>query len=241
MGKRGAVLTTALLLAASTAFSVWAAPFAARYTYSSAGYLFEKFSHPDSAPQQPDGLVDYIGDGAVAAYDQGQGARGQSYSWAAIAYGDALYVSTNYASLPQTLNMMDTILGETFDKDVMAAELKALYNGSFFYGEEDGANTGGVLVKFDVNTGEMKVLMSRATTGQACAQKFGIYPLVVAQTRKFSALQTRSKPFPESGMATNRPKRYLNSSRIKAMRSTNSLLFLLKCSICYCNFRFEIE
>ena len=169
LGKRGAVLTTALLLAASTAFSVWAAPFAARYTYSSAGYLFEKFSHPDSATQQPDGLVDYIGDGAVAAYDQGQGARGQSYSWAAIAYGDALYVSTNYASLPQTLNMMDTILGETFDKDVMAAELKALYNGSFFYGEEDGANTGGVLVKFDVNTGEMKVLMSRATTGQACA------------------------------------------------------------------------
>ena len=157
--RRGAVLTTAALLAVSTAFSVLAAPFAARYTYSGAGYLFEKFSHPDTALQQPDGLVDYLGDGAVAAYDQGQGARGQSYSWAAIAYGGALYVSTNYASLAQTLNMMDTILGETFDKDVMAAELKALYNGSFFYGEEDGANTGGVLVKFDINTGEMKVLI----------------------------------------------------------------------------------
>ena len=88
---------------------------------------------------------------------------------AAIAYGDALYVSTNYASLVQTLNMMDSILGESFNKELMAAELKALYNGSFFYGEEDGANTGGVLVKFDIHTGEMKVLMSRATTGQACA------------------------------------------------------------------------
>ncbi len=167
--KRGAAFAAAAVLAASTALSVFAAAFTARYTYTGAGYQFEKFSHPDSAPKQPDGLVDYVGNGAVAAYDEGQGARGQSYSWAAIAYGDALYVSTNYASLVQTLNMMDSILGESFNKDLMAAELKALYNGSFFYGEEDGANTGGVLVKFDIHTGEMKVLMSRATTGQACA------------------------------------------------------------------------
>ena len=167
--KRGAALAAGTLLAVSTALNVFAAPFTARYTYSGGGYLFEKFSHPDVGLKQPDGLVDYTGNGSVAAYDEGQGARGQSYSWASIAYGDSLYVSTNYASLPQTLNMMDSILGETFDHELMSAELKALFNGSFFYGEEDGANTGGVLVKFDVNTGEMKVLMSRATTGQAAA------------------------------------------------------------------------
>lgn len=167
--KRSAALAVGTMLAVSTAVNVFAAPFTARYTYTGADYLFEKFSHPESGTKQPDGLVDYIGNGQVAAYDQGQGARGQSYSWAAITYGDYLYVSTNYASLPQTLNMMDSILGEKFDHEMMAAELDALFNGSFFYGEEDDANTGGVLVKFNVHTGEMKVLMSRATTGQAAA------------------------------------------------------------------------
>ena len=153
IAKRTTALAVGTMLAVSTAVNVFAAPFTARYTYTGADYLFEKFSHPESGTKQPDGLVDYVGNGQVAAYDQGQGARGQSYSWAAITYGDYLYVSTNYASLAQTLNMMDSVLGEKFDHEMMAAELDALFNGSFFYGEEDDANTGGVLVKFNVHTG----------------------------------------------------------------------------------------
>ena len=43
LGKRGAVLTTALLLAASTAFSVWAAPFAALGFITYHGMTAEQF------------------------------------------------------------------------------------------------------------------------------------------------------------------------------------------------------
>lgn len=40
-----------------------------------------------------------------------------------------------------------------------------LYNGTFFTGEEDGGNAGGILTKIDTVTGEVTVLMSKCTTG----------------------------------------------------------------------------
>lgn len=162
---------TALVISIAAVIGCCAAAFAASFpvTYTGNGYLFEKFSHPDKDVMTPDGLVDYMGGGALADHDENQGARGQSYSWAAITYGDYLYVATNYASLTQTLNMMDSILEEHFDHEVMAAQLKALFNGTFFYGEEDGATAGGVLVKFNIHTGEMTTLMSKTLNGQSCA------------------------------------------------------------------------
>ena len=139
------------------------------------GYLFEKISHPTKGTMSPDGIVDYIGDGAVkiaGADDEyyNAGDRGQSYSWSALAYGDWLYVGTCYAAMGNTLTLMDGVLGDKFDKDVMEAGLKAMFNNTFFYGQvkEDGTpdkDSNGILVKVNTKTGEMKLLMSDSLNG----------------------------------------------------------------------------
>ena len=52
------------------------------------GYSFEKLSHPTVGTSQPDGIVDYQGNGAVAVPGadgntaNNEGDRGQSYTWA---------------------------------------------------------------------------------------------------------------------------------------------------------------
>ena len=140
------------------------------YTYDAGDYTFGKISHADKATGQPDGLVDYTGDGTVAATGtvegaDGQGDRGQSYSWAAMAYGDYVYVGTCYAAMGSTLSAMDSVMGHKFDEEVMRAELNAIFNGTFFYGQEDGGNSGGVLVKINVHTGEMKLIMAKSVNG----------------------------------------------------------------------------
>ena len=131
-------------------------------------YQAEKFSHPASPLKTTDGIVDYVGGGVVSAHDQGQGDRGQSYSWAAIARGDDVYVSTCYNAMGNTLTLMDSALGLHFDKETMTALLNVLYNGAFYVGETDGGAAGGVLVKVNAKTGQVKLLMSKATTNENC-------------------------------------------------------------------------
>ena len=120
-----------------------------------------------------DGIVDYIGDGAVNVItdpsdpNYNAGDRGQNYSWSAVAYGDWMYVGTCYSAMGNTLTLMQNILGDKFDKDVMEAGLKAMFNGTFYYGHEDGADSGGILVKVNTKTGEIKLLMSNSLNGYA--------------------------------------------------------------------------
>lgn len=142
------------------------------YTYDAGDYTFGKISHADKATGQPDGLVDYTGDGTVAVTGtvegaDGQGDRGQSYSWAAMAYGDYVYVGTCYAAMGKTLSAMDNVMGHKFDEEIMRAELNAVFNGTFFYGEEDGGVPDGILVKINVHTGEVKLLMANSLNGIA--------------------------------------------------------------------------
>ena len=146
-------------------------------TYSKGDYTFGKISHPDKAQTTTDGLVDYLGGGKVGVTGQdqgatGQGDQGQSYSWAAVGYGDWMYVGTCYAASGSTIQLMGSALGSKLDKEVMSAALKTLYNGTFFYGheKEDGTpdeDSKGILVKINVKTGELKLLMSNSTTGQS--------------------------------------------------------------------------
>ena len=146
-------------------------------TYSKGDYTFGKISHPDKAQATTDGLVDYLGGGKVGVTGQdqgatGQGDQGQSYSWAAVGYGDWMYVGTCYAASGSTIQLMGSALGSKLDKEVMSAALKTLYNGTFFYGheKEDGMpdeDSKGILVKINVKTGELKLLMSNSTTGQS--------------------------------------------------------------------------
>lgn len=136
-------------------------------TYTNGDYTFEKISHASSPVSTADGIVDYVGNGAVSEFDEGQGDRGQSYSWAAESYGDYMYVGTCYAAMGNTLTYMDSALGDTFDKETMKATLDALFNGTFFYGQDDGKDSGGILVKVNVKTGETKLIMANSLNGMA--------------------------------------------------------------------------
>ena len=137
------------------------------FTSESGVYQAKKISHPNNGLGTTDGIVDYVGNGVVSASDEGQGDRGQNYAWSAIAYGDSVYVSTNYNSLGLTLGFMDSVLGNDFDPVQMNATLDVMYNGAFYTGEPDGANTGGVLTKINVKTYEVTVLMSASHDGNS--------------------------------------------------------------------------
>lgn len=140
------------------------------------GYSFEKLSHPTVGTSQPDGIVDYQGGGAVAVPGadgnaaNNEGDRGQSYTWAAASYGDWLYVGTCYAAMGNTLTLMNGTLGDSFDAETMRLTLEAMFNGTFFYGQqkEDGTadkDSGGILVKINTKTGETKLLLSESLNG----------------------------------------------------------------------------
>lgn len=76
-----------LLLVLAICCSVTVGVAAATYTDSSGTYQHTKISHEETPVKSVDGIVDYIGDGVVSAADEGQGDRGQSYSWAALPTG----------------------------------------------------------------------------------------------------------------------------------------------------------
>lgn len=178
--KKFGATFVALTLAFSSASAVSAtgdtSEFQPKVTYSNGNYTFAKLSHSDKAVSTPDGIVDYLGGGNVGVTGQdqgatGQGDQGQSYAWSAASYGDWMYVGTCYAAMGNTLTLMDTTLGDKFDKDVMTAALKAMFNGTFFYGheKEDGTadeDSDGILVKVNVKTGETKLLMSQSLNGK---------------------------------------------------------------------------
>lgn len=141
------------------------------FYYNKNGYTFEKLSHPEKDVKVADGIVDYLGDGAVdvvtdpEAEGYNAGDRGQNYAWAAVGYGDWIYVGTCYAAIGNTLSLMKSSLGDEFDDKVLKATFDALYNGTFFLEEADGGKPKGVLVKINTKTGETKVLMSGTLNG----------------------------------------------------------------------------
>ena len=172
IAKRITALVLGAALLTATALPAFAEG-TQKITYNAGNYTFEKISHPTKGTMSADGIVDYIGDGAVNVItdpsdpNYNAGDRGQNYSWSAVAYGDWMYVGTCYSAMGNTLTLMQNILGDKFDKDVMEAGLKAMFNGTFYYGHEDGADSGGILVKVNTKTGEIKLLMSNTLNGYA--------------------------------------------------------------------------
>ena len=172
IAKRITALALGAALLTATALPAFAEG-TQKITYNAGNYTFEKISHPTKGTMSADGIVDYIGDGAVNVItdpsdpNYNAGDRGQNYSWSAVAYGDWMYVGTCYSAMGNTLTLMQNILGDKFDKDVMEAALKAMFNGTFYYGHEDGVDGGGILVKVNTKTGETKLLMSNSLNGYA--------------------------------------------------------------------------
>ena len=172
IAKRITALALGAALLTTTALPAFAEG-TQKITYNAGNYTFEKISHPTKGTMSADGIVDYIGDGAVNVItdpsdpNYNAGDRGQNYSWSSVAYGDWMYVGTCYSAMGNTLTLMQNILGDKFDKDVMEAALKAMFNGTFYYGHEDGVDGGGILVKVNTKTGETKLLMSNSLNGYA--------------------------------------------------------------------------
>mgnify|MGYP002772484527 CR=1 FL=1 len=141
------------------------------FYYNKNGLSFEKLTHPEKDVKTTDGIVDYLGDGAVdvvtdpEAEGYNAGDRGQNYAWAAVGYGDWLYVGTCYAAMGNTLSLMKSSLGDKYDEKVLQATFDAMFNGSFFLTEADGGKPKGVLVKINTKTGETKLLMSGSYNG----------------------------------------------------------------------------
>ena len=59
-----------------------------QHTYSQNGFTFEKVSHASTGTEEKDGIVDYLGNHVIAAYEDGVSALGngdsvQSYSYCA--------------------------------------------------------------------------------------------------------------------------------------------------------------
>lgn len=177
MGTLGLVAALAAILVSPLPAHAEDASGAVTYNAGN-GYSFEKLSHPTVGTSQPDGIVDYQGNGAVAVPGtdgntaNNEGDRGQSYTWAAASYGDWLYVGTCYAAMGNTLTLMNSSLGDSFDVETMRLTLEAMFNGTFFYGQqkEDGTadkDSGGILVKINTKTGETKLLLSESLNGVA--------------------------------------------------------------------------
>ncbi len=165
--KKKITRIVSLILVAAMICALPAGAYTGKVTYKAGQYEATKISHPDKALSQTDGIVDYVGEGAVSASDKGQGDRGQNYAWASVPYGDCVYVSTNYNSLGLTLGFMDSVLGHDFDPSEMNATLDVMFNGHFYTGEPDGGNTGGLLTKINTKTNEVTVLMGKSVDGNS--------------------------------------------------------------------------
>ena len=74
-----------------------------------------------------------------------------------------------------TLTLMNSTLGDSFDVETMRLTLEAMFNGTFFYGQqkEDGTadkDSGGILVKINTKTGETKrYSLNRSTASLLCS------------------------------------------------------------------------
>lgn len=141
-----------------------------QYTYTGGDMTFEKISHVNTPLEKPDGIVDYAGGGSIAVHDANtetelEGDRGQSYSYAAAAYGDWVYIGTMYGGLGAANIISSSMMGAGMDRETALAAVNAMYNGRLYISEPDNKNAGGIFFKFNVKTGETVILLSKDTNG----------------------------------------------------------------------------
>ena len=91
-------------------------------------YIYKKITHQEKDVMTTDGIVDYIGNGKMAEnLENGQGDRGQNYTWGSIGYGDYMYIGTCYGAWMTTLNLMKNMFGHNYDPAVMKEALDTYY------------------------------------------------------------------------------------------------------------------
>lgn len=120
------------------------------YTSPDGNYTAQKMSHPEAGLGEVDGLVDF---------ESGDPDRGNSYSWAAVGYGDYMYVGTCYAAVWTTIKMMAGMAG--LDVATLKLAADAAWNGALYTGDEVNNPTDAnrpVLCRIDMKNGDVKVI-----------------------------------------------------------------------------------
>ncbi|MGN0779701.1 MAG: LPXTG cell wall anchor domain-containing protein [Aristaeellaceae bacterium] len=166
--KRMLAVVLCLMLSLTTFTSASAeATLNIQHRYSNAGYTFEKVSHASSGTETGDGVVDYLGDHQIRAYVDGVSEVGnadtvQSYSYCAVACGDWVYMGTMYGALSAYTQVQRAMTSMGISVELAQAVVDAMFNGKLNRGQEaDGYYAGSVFFKFNIKTGETKILMSR--------------------------------------------------------------------------------
>lgn len=163
-----------------------------QHTYSQNGFTFEKVSHASTGTEEKDGIVDYLGNHVIAAYEDGVSALGngdsvQSYSYCAVPYGDWIYMGTMYGALSAYTQIKRAIESSGVDvpEGVSEAVIDAMYNGKLNKGQEDdGYYAGSIFFKFNIKTGETKILMSRPMYEEGKCEGVPIFRSAVAYKDK---------------------------------------------------------
>lgn len=138
--------------------------------YRNNGFSFEKLSHAESGTETNDGVIDYV-NGKTVPHVNGDvniGDAVQSYSYCAASHDDWIYINTMYGALSAYSTASDGFkslvggLGIEVSDDFGTKVVDAVFNGKLNRGkEDDGSYEGSVLFKFNINTGETVILMSR--------------------------------------------------------------------------------
>ncbi len=139
-------------------------------TYENAGYTFEKVSHAKSPVESPDGIVDYFSPLQITENTNGTNENAdsvQSYTYCAVSHGDWVYMGTMYGALSAYTQVENAVASFGASEEVAKAVVDVMFNGRLNKGrEEDGIPAGSVFFKFNVKTGETKILMSRTLYNQ---------------------------------------------------------------------------
>lgn len=136
------------------------------YTTQDGNYLFEKVSHKNSGTETKDGIVDYINGSKQIMENTSQtsenGDSVQSYTYCAATSGDWVYMGTMYGALSAYSQVERAVSSFGASADVAKAVVDVMFNGKLNKGkEDDGYSAGSVFLKFNIKTGETKILMSR--------------------------------------------------------------------------------
>lgn len=146
------------------------AEFPITYTTQDGNYQFEKVSHKKSGTETKDGIVDYFSPLQIKENTSETSENGdsvQSYTYCAASSGDWVYMGTMYGALSAYSQVERAVTSFGASADVAKAVVDVMFNGKLNKGkEDDGIPAGSVFFKFNVKTGETKILMSRTLYNQ---------------------------------------------------------------------------
>lgn len=144
--------------------------FPTTYTSQDGQYLFEKVSHRNSGTEEKDGIVDYTSPLQITENTTGTSENAdsvQSYTYCAATSGDWVYMGTMYGALSAYTQVERAVTSFGASADVAKAVVDVMFNGKLNKGkEDDGIPAGSVFLKFNIKTGETKILMSRTLYNQ---------------------------------------------------------------------------